>query len=71
MVLTEIQKHSGKSGRLEKLEIPKVIKLLAELWTPDTGLVTATLKLKRKNIQDRYQELIDRMYERENGSMGP
>ncbi len=26
------------------------------------GLVTAAFKLKRKNIQDRYQLLIDRMY---------
>ena len=26
------------------------------------GLVTAAFKLKRKNIQDRYQMLIDRMY---------
>ena len=62
LVLTEIQKHSLKGGRLEKLEIPKVVKLVSEVWTPDSGLVTASLKVKRKNIQEHYQSVIDRMY---------
>lgn len=62
VVLAEIQKHAGKCGRLEKLEIPKAVKLVSEVWTPDSGLVTAALKLRRKNIQDHYQILIDRMY---------
>lgn len=61
LVLAEIQKHSVKS-RLEKFEIPQAVKLVSEVWTPDMGLVTAAFKLKRKNIQDRYQLLIDRMY---------
>jgi hypothetical protein len=29
---------------------------------PDSGLVTAALKIKRKEIQDFYQREIDRMY---------
>lgn len=61
LVLIEIQKHSTKS-RLEKFEIPQAVKLVPDVWTPDMGLVTAAFKLKRKNIQDRYQILIDRMY---------
>ncbi len=60
-MLAEIQKHSVKC-RLEKFEIPQAVKLVAEVWTPDLDLVTAAFKLKRKNIQDRYQFLIDRMY---------
>lgn len=61
LVLAELQKHSAKC-RLEKFEIPQAVKLVAEVWTPDLDLVTAAFKLKRKNIQDRYQLLIDRMY---------
>ena len=61
IVLAEIQKHSIKC-RLEKFEVPQAVKLVPEIWTPDMGLVTAALKLKRKNIQDHYQLLIDRMY---------
>ncbi|XP_057366617.1 long-chain-fatty-acid--CoA ligase 4-like isoform X3 [Daphnia carinata] len=59
--LAEIQKY-GLNCRLQKFEIPQALKLVSEVWTPDMGLVTAAFKLKRKNIQDRYQLLIDRMY---------
>ena len=34
-----------------------------DVWTPDTELVTAAMKLKRKHIQKKYQMLIDRMYQ--------
>lgn len=61
LVLDEMKKH-GTSRRLEKFEIPQVVKLVSEVWTPDSGLVTAAFKLKRRAIQDRYQHLIDRMY---------
>ena len=61
MALLEIQKYCAKC-RLEKFEIPQAIKLVPDIWTPDIDLVTAAFKLKRKNIQDRYQSLIDSMY---------
>jgi long-subunit acyl-CoA synthetase (AMP-forming) len=50
------------SGKLEKFEIPAAVKLCSEVWSPDMGLVTAAFKLKRKDIQDRYQHEINRMY---------
>lgn len=61
LALTEIQKHAVKC-RLEKFEIPQAIHLIADLWTPDSGLVTAAFKLKRKVIQDRYKAALERMY---------
>ena len=61
LVLQEIQSYATKS-RLNKFETPQKVKLISEVWTPDTELVTAALKLKRKNIQIRYQHLIDIMY---------
>ncbi|MCD7455348.1 Long chain acyl-CoA synthetase 8 [Datura stramonium] len=39
----------GKAARLDKFEIPAKIKLIPEPWTPESGLVTAALKLKRLN----------------------
>ena len=33
-----------------------------EPWTPETGLVTAAMKLKRKAIQSAYQNEINKMY---------
>lgn len=49
-------------GKLEKFEIPAAVKLCTEVWSPDMGLVTAAFKLKRKDIQERYQLDINRMY---------
>lgn len=59
--LREIVNH-GKKFRLEKFEIPGALTLIDELWLPETGLVTAAFKLKRKPIQQKYQADIDRMY---------
>ena len=50
------------SGKLEKFEIPKEITLVNEMWTPESGLVTAAMKLKRKAIQNAYQHKIEKMY---------
>jgi long-subunit acyl-CoA synthetase (AMP-forming) len=33
------------------------------VWTPESELVTAAMKLKRKQIQTKYQILIDQMYQ--------
>ncbi|XP_067007397.2 fatty acid CoA ligase Acsl3 isoform X2 [Anabrus simplex] len=60
-VIKEIEEH-GKKSKLEKFEIPAAVKLCTEVWSPDMGLVTAAFKLKRKDIQERYQHEINRMY---------
>jgi len=60
-VLKELQEH-GKRSKLQKFELPGAVKLVTDLWTPDSGLVTAAFKLKRKNIQEYYQSDINQMY---------
>ena len=60
-VLEDLSYHALVMG-LEKFEIPKQIYLTGELWTPDSGMVTAAMKLKRKAIEDRYETQIDRMH---------
>ena len=60
-VLRELVNH-GKKHKLEKFEIPGAVTLCKELWLPDSGLVTAAFKLKRKPIQEHYQKDLDRMY---------
>ena len=56
-VIREIVDH-GKTSRIEKFEIP----LCSEEWTPESGLTTAAMKLKRKPLQEFSQLDIDRMY---------
>jgi len=60
-VLKILSAH-GKNNGLEKFEIPTKIQLCPEVWMPDSGLVTAAFKLKRRAIQNLYQSSIDQMY---------
>ena len=60
-VLEALKLHAVKAG-LHKSEIPRKIKLCSEEWTPDSGLVTAALKIRRKQIRDFYIRDIERMY---------
>lgn len=40
-------------------------RILADEWTPASGELSATLKLKRKVIEAKYQEIIDGIYRKE------
>ncbi|CAJ2674459.1 long chain acyl-CoA synthetase 9, chloroplastic-like isoform X2 [Trifolium pratense] len=52
----------AKKARLEKFEIPAKIKLLSDPWTPESGLVTAALKIKREVIKKTFQEELVKLY---------
>ncbi|KAK7321015.1 hypothetical protein VNO77_31080 [Canavalia gladiata] len=52
----------AKKARLEKFEIPAKIKLLSDPWTPESGLVTAALKLKREAIKKTFDEELSKLY---------
>ncbi|PKA61504.1 Long chain acyl-CoA synthetase 9, chloroplastic [Apostasia shenzhenica] len=54
---------AAKEARIEKFEIPSKIILLPEPWTPESGLVTAALKLKREVIRKKYAEELSKLYE--------
>lgn len=60
-VQTSLVKEA-KKARLEKFEIPAKIKLLSTPWTPESGLVTAALKLKRDVIRKAFSEDLARLY---------
>ncbi|KAG5883972.1 hypothetical protein JTB14_007501 [Gonioctena quinquepunctata] len=60
-VLKEIQNHAKKVN-LQKFEVPAVVKLVSDVWTPESGLITASLKLKRRAIQEFYKQEVTSMY---------
>ncbi|CAL8073876.1 unnamed protein product [Calicophoron daubneyi] len=62
-VLKDLQRV-GKEKRLSTFELPRKLHLDPISWTPDTGLVTDALKLKRFNLQIRFQREIDQMYQK-------
>ena len=55
----EIEKINENLGKWEQI---KKIELTPKIWTIDDGLLTPTLKLKRKAIKEEFQDLYDRMY---------
>ncbi|KAG7471065.1 hypothetical protein MATL_G00120520 [Megalops atlanticus] len=62
MEVLEIITEAAIAAKLERFEIPRKIRLSAEPWTPETGLVTDAFKLKRKELKTHYQDDIERMY---------
>ena len=52
-VLRQLVKHSEEAG-LGKYETISNIAIIADNWTPESGMVTATFKLKRRAIEDKY-----------------
>ncbi|KAL6594344.1 hypothetical protein ACP70R_048537 [Stipagrostis hirtigluma subsp. patula] len=54
---------AAKAARLEKFEIPAKILLLSEPWTPESGLVTAALKLKREQIKTKFKDDLNKLYQ--------
>jgi hypothetical protein len=38
------------------------VKVVTDPWTPETGLVTDALKLKRKAIEQKYKDDIEQLY---------
>lgn len=55
----DVEKINDKFGHWEKV---KKIELTPDIWSIDGGELTPTLKLKRKNILEKYKELYKRIY---------
>jgi long-chain acyl-CoA synthetase len=55
----EIDEYNRNFGQTEQV---KKIELVPTEWTPATGELTPTLKLKRKLIAERNKELIEKIY---------
>ncbi|WP_191248547.1 AMP-dependent synthetase/ligase [Amycolatopsis deserti] len=62
-VREEIQRAvEAANARLSRVEQIKKYQVLAKPWTPESGEVTPTLKLKRRIINDRYADDIAALY---------
>ena len=52
----------GCSMGLMRTECPQKVFLTLDEWTPDSGLVTAAFKIRRRFIVQRYEHQINHMY---------
>ena len=59
-IYKEIRLHDHKFGKWEQV---KVIRLTSNSWTVEDGHLTPTMKVKRKVVMDKYQDLINEIYE--------
>ena len=55
----EVKKYNALFGETEQI---KKFELVADDWTIENGIMTPTLKVKRKVVQQRYKNLIDSMF---------
>ncbi|SDF24816.1 AMP-dependent synthetase/ligase [Epilithonimonas hungarica] len=56
--IEKINQHLGKWEQVKKIE------LTPEIWTEDNGLLTPTLKLKRKAVKEHFIKLYEKLYDR-------
>uniref|UniRef100_A0A0X3NLM0 long-chain-fatty-acid--CoA ligase n=1 Tax=Schistocephalus solidus TaxID=70667 RepID=A0A0X3NLM0_SCHSO len=61
IVLKDIQ-DVGRAKKLASFEIPRKLVLDADPWTPESGLVTEALKIKRHNMRPKFLKDIEEMY---------
>ncbi len=50
------------NDKLSRPEQIKVFRIMPSAWTPETGELTPTLKLRRRTIAQQHAQLIDEMY---------
>jgi long-chain acyl-CoA synthetase len=53
---------AGINGNLARFEKLKRVLLVADEFTPDNGVLTPTMKLRRRVIEERYKKQIDDLY---------
>lgn len=55
----EIRLHDHKFGKWEQV---KAIRLTPEIWSVEAGHLTPTMKVRRKVVIEKYQNLVDEIY---------
>jgi long-chain acyl-CoA synthetase len=64
-ILDELKRRvSGLTAKLASYEQIRDLRLLVEEFTQENGLLTPTLKVKRKEVERRFHQLVDEMYAR-------
>ena len=59
LIADEIKKHSGSFKSYER---PEKFVLVSEDFTVDNGMLTPTLKVKRRSVLARYEKQLEALY---------
>ncbi|KAL7697288.1 long chain fatty acid CoA ligase [Lotmaria passim] len=61
-VATELAELGKKAGK-KPFELPKRVRVLNDEWTPENNLVTASMKVRRSEIDKHYADTIKELFE--------
>ncbi len=61
-IAREVEKYNEQFGKWEKI---KKFELTGEVWSIEAGHLTPTMKLKRRNILQKYMHLYEKIYSEE------
>ena len=61
----------GINGNLARFEKLKRVLLVAEEFTADNGVLTPTMKLRRRVIEERYRKQIEDLYAQAEATTAP
>jgi long-chain acyl-CoA synthetase len=60
--ITQNMQDIAVRSRLSKAEKPRKVILVPDQWTPDNGLTTASMKIRRKQLSDKYADVIQQAF---------
>lgn len=60
--ILKLLQNQGSQKKLKRTQIPSKIRLASEEWSPESGLVTASFKLRRREIERFYADDIKQLY---------
>lgn len=60
-MIKTLQEIAKKANR-KPFELVKTVRVLSDEWTPENGLVTASLKLRRSIVEDKYKDVIEELF---------
>lgn len=63
IIIARIQKEIDKfNPELDHIAQIKTFRLVSDEWSPDTGILSPTLKLKRKIVMKKYENVVNDIY---------
>ncbi|ORC91202.1 fatty acyl CoA syntetase 1 [Trypanosoma theileri] len=55
----------GRAEGRRPFELPRRVRVLADEWTPENGLLTASMKIRRKAVDEQYADVIAELFAEE------
>ena len=58
-IQSEVNSLNSQLGQTERI---KRFKIVSDEWSPNSGMMSPTMKLKRKLLSEKYKDLIEEIF---------